>query len=221
MPITREDRFLVSREVNRPPGLMLESAHLAECVVEANTRPYRRVSATSTWGFEERTLDVFSEMPQVAEVSVYDAELDGLDGIYSLRALSRLSLHAKRAPIDFARLPPLEFLNCTLMPADSGLETQPLKTMHCWHFNPKLKSFEGLQLPGTLEELQFNWANPATLAGLTALPRLRHLELHRCRSLASLDGLDALFPKLERLVITTAASCLRGRSRRGYGTCLI
>jgi peptidyl-dipeptidase Dcp len=78
------------------------------------------------------------------------------------------------------------------------------KHVALWYFKPRSKHFEGLELPPDVESLEINWANPSTLAGLRELPRLRHLEIHRCRNLTSLGELPRIAPNLERLVITTS-----------------
>jgi hypothetical protein len=122
-------------------------------------------------------------------------------------------VHPKRSAIDFSRFPKLRKAIVEPKARDRGIGSlmQP-ELLHLWHYRPKRQDFSELELPESLSELQFNWANASSLESLPGLPELRRLEVHRCRNLESLGDLGSKFPRLEHLVV---AAC--GRVRPGEG----
>jgi hypothetical protein len=213
MPIERDGRFLVWRDMQHTPGIGLESGHLVDCVDEARKVPFKGVFGNPAFGFREVTLDVLNGLPQTEAVWFWDVELRSVEGLYSLMRLRHFGVHPKRPAIDFARLPTLKQLVWFHKRSDSGVQSlETLESLHSWHYRGKTKTFAELALPKNLLELEINWANVETLDGLPALPRLRRLELHRCRNLRSLSDLADLFPRLEHLVV---AAC--GRVEDGEG----
>ena len=85
-----------------------------------------------------------------------------------------------------------------LVSPDSAVEK-----FYSWHFNPRNKSFEQLQIPHKVRLLELLWANPARLSELPELPFLEELQIHRCRNLCSPSRLPRLAPKLRKLIVTT------------------
>jgi hypothetical protein len=203
MPIEREGRFLVSRDLAEVPSLGLESATLSACIREAKSRPYRSVFGCPSFGFKESSLDVLAELPLLESVWFWDISLKDVDALYALTKLKSFGVHPKRPPIDFSRLKELRQVVWHYKATDTGISSLSLKKLHIWHCSLTSDDFSGLQLPNSLEELQINWANASKFDGLCELPNLRHLEVHRCRNLESLSALPTLFPKLEHLVVTT------------------
>jgi hypothetical protein len=212
MPIAREGSFFVSQDRTVVPSLGLESANLDACIREAKLHPYKSVFGSPVFGFLEESLDALNELPHLEFVWFWDIALKNIEGIYALSKLKSFGVHPKRPAIDFSRLQSLRQLVWTYKPTDTGVSSLQLKRLHIWRYAPKSKSFAGLQVPDTLEELQINWANPSTLEGLPTIPGLRRLEIHRCRNLESLAILPKLFPNLEHLVV---AAC--GRVGSGEG----
>ncbi|MCX9158631.1 hypothetical protein OPU71_21160, partial [Niveibacterium sp. 24ML] len=206
MPIAREGAFLVSHDLAEAPSLGLESANLAACIQEAKLHPYKSVFGSPSFGFNEVSLDALSELPELEAVWFWDVSLKSIEALYALHALKSFGVHSKRPAIDFSRLRSLQQVVWHYKPTDTGLGTLNLKRLHIWHCSLKGEGFSGLQLPGTLEELQLNWASAATLDGLPTIPSLRRLEIHQCRNLESLAVLPILFPRLEHLVV---AACGR------------
>ena len=175
---------------------------LDACVVEASTNGYHGVFGSPVFGFTELTLDSLRALPELKSIWFWDIELENVDAVYELKSLESFGVHPRRPAVDFSRLPALKRIVVELRTNDQGLETlSELEMLHLWHFKPKSKSFHGLLLPPNLVELQINWANPKSLEGIPVLPGIRHLELHRCRNLASIAELPELFPNLEHLVV--------------------
>jgi hypothetical protein len=214
MPIAREGSFFVSQDLTEVPSLGLESANLDACIREVKLHPYKSVFGSPGFGFLEESMDTLNELPHLEFVWFWDIALTNIEGIYSLSKLKSFGVHPKRPAIDFSRLQSLRQLVWTYKPTDTGVSSLQLKRLHIWHYAPKCKSFAGLQVPDTLEELQINWANPSTLEGLPTIPSVRRLEIHRCRNLESLAILPKLFPNLEHLVV---AACGRVGSGEGEG----
>lgn len=212
MPIERVGSFFVSQDLTKVPSLGLESSNLNACIQEARVRPYKSVFGSPGFGFFEDSLDALNELPHLEFVWFWDIALKNIEALYTLSELKSFGVHPKRPAIDFSRLMSLRKMVWTYKPTDIGISSLQLKSLHIWHYAPKSKSFAGLELPETLEELQINWANPSTLEGLRPIPGLRRLEIHRCRDLENLAILPELFPKLEHLVV---AAC--GRVGSGEG----
>lgn len=205
VPIQREGEFLWTHDLGITSSIGIESARLGACVAEATARGVRGVFGHPTFGFAQADLDFLAALPRVEQVWFWDVELGCVDGLYALPGLRYFGVHPKRPPIDFSRLPLLEHVVWDHEPRDRGLaSSSSVRHLDLWHFKPRTKHFGGLELPPTLESLTLNWANPRTLAGLCELPRLRTLEIHRCRNLESLDHLPRIAPNLEKLVVTTS-----------------
>jgi hypothetical protein len=215
MPIEREGRFLVWRDMQHAPGLGLESAQLVQCVDEARNVPFKGVFGNPGFGFRELTLDVLNELHHVEAVWFWDVALRNVDALYSLTQLSHFGVHPKRPAIDFSRLRSLKQLVWFHKPSDSGVRSLPaLKSLHLWHYRDKTKNLANLTLPPNLVELEINWANVETLDGLPMLPKLRRLEVHRCRNLRSLGDIAARFPLLEHLVVAACGKVQDGEGDR-------
>jgi hypothetical protein len=204
VPIQREGEFLRTHDLGITSSIGIESARLDACVAEIAARAIRGVFGHPSFGFTQTDLNFLADVPEVVQVWFWDVSLDSIDGLYALRGLRYLGIHPKRPPIDFSRFPALERVVWHHEPRDRGLgAATSIRHLDLWHFKPRAKHFSGLELPPDLESLTLNWANPATLAGVGELPRLRELEIHRCRNLATLDDLPRIAPNLEKLVVTT------------------
>ena len=205
MPIHREGEFLVSYDLQNTPTLYVESSRLEAYVSEARRRRIPGLGGCPRFGFSETNLDVLRELPWLQRVWFWDVALDNVDGLYALQDLRDFGVHPRRPGIDCARLPQLRSAVVHYSPRDANLDALPrLASLHLWHFNPRAKHFGIAKMPACLEELEINWANPTSLAGLPHLPRLRTLGIHRCRNLESLAGLPEIAPNLEKLIVTTS-----------------
>jgi hypothetical protein len=205
VPIEREGKFLWTHDLGIASSIGIEAERLDACVAEAIERDARGVFGHPSFGFTQADVDPLARMPDLVQVWFWDVALRSIDGLYALRGLRHFGVHPKRPPVDFSRFPALESVVWIYEPRDQGLESAPsVRKLDLWQYKPRSKHFAGLALPPNLRELQINWANPDTLAGLPALPELRRLELHRCRKLASLDELPRIAPNLETLVVTTS-----------------
>ncbi|WP_282294856.1 hypothetical protein [Stenotrophomonas sp. PS02289] len=202
MPIAREGRFLLTHDLNRgSTSLGLESSMLCDCIEEVQREGYAGVFGNPEFGFNETTLDALTQLPQLRHVWFWDIHLKNIDGLYALQQLETFGVHQRRPPVAFERLPSLRQIVWEYRPRDTGLETLPLDMLHLWRYAPKHASFAGLMLPDTLEELDINWCNPASLEGLPRLPNVRRLGIHQCRHMSSLAAIPDLFPALEHLVV--------------------
>ena len=205
MPIQREGDFLRTHDLGITSSIGIESERLEECVREAVAKDVRGVFGHPSFGFTQANLDFLADLPRVEQVWFWDVTLRSIDGLYALHGLRYFGIQPKRPPIDFSRFPLLEDVVWYHERRDRGLAASTsIRRLDLWHFKPRTKHFDGLELPPDLESLSLNWANPATLAGLCELPRLRTLEIHRCRNLESLDDLPRIAPNLEKLVVTTS-----------------
>jgi hypothetical protein len=208
-------RRTLSRMARHAPrtgaGVGIRSAR--QCVDEVRKVPFKGVFGNPGFGFRELTLDVLNELPYIEAVWFWDVALRNVDALYSLTQLSHFGVHPKRPAIDFSRLRNLNQLVWFHKPSDSGVRSLlALESLHVWHYRDKTKNLANLTLPSNLVELDINWANVETLDGLPMLPKLRRLEVHRCRNLRSFGDIAARFPLLEHLVV---AAC--GRVEDGEG----
>jgi hypothetical protein len=214
MPISREGKFLITRDLGHTLHIGLESSALPACIAEAKRAGYKGVFGSPVFGFNEQNLECLRELPDLESLWFWDIRLNDVDAVYSLSRLQMLGIHPRRPPLDFSRLPSLRELVLNPLPRDSGVQDlQALDVLHIWHFQPKTKSFADLQIPSNLRELKLNWANPEVIQGLRALPSLKRLEIHRCRNLRSLAGLSDLYPNLEHLVVAACGRIISSQER--------
>lgn len=212
MPIAREGPYFVSQDLAEVPSIGIESANLDACIREAKGRPYTSVFGSPAFGFFEVSLEALRELSHLEHVWFWDIKLNNIEAIYALSKLKSFGVHDKRPSIDFSRLPSLRKMVWVYKPTDIGISSLQLKSLHLWRYAPKSRTFADLQIPTSLEELEINWASPASLDGLSPIHGLRRLQIHRCRNLESLAILPDLFPKLEYLVI---GACGRIDSTKG------
>jgi hypothetical protein len=176
------------------------------------------VFGAPSFNFKEDNLDFLAGLPTLQKIWFWDIKLRDVNGVYGLAQLRDFGVHPKRPGIDFSRLATLEQVVLEYNARDTGLESlQRLTTLHVWHFNPKCRSFEGLELPLSLVELQINWANPRSLKGLPQLIHLKRLEIHRCRNLETLRELPRIAPNIEFLAV---AACGRVADSEEVVKCL-
>jgi hypothetical protein len=116
-----------------------------------------------------------------------------------------MGIHPKRPGIDFSRFPSLRAVVNHWIKKDTGISASTITDYDLWHFKPRSKSFEGVEMPKGVKELQLLWANPATLAGLPVMKKLKVLQIHRCRNLSDLSDLPRIAPNLQRLLTTTSS----------------
>lgn len=215
MAIQREGQFLRWHDMRPAPGLGLESSQLDACVDEVNRCNIRAVFGNPAFGFRESDLHVLTRLPHLEAVWFWDVELQNVDGLYALDALTDFGVHPKRPAVNFSRLPRLKRLVWEYKRQDVGIgDLAALESLHSWRYRDPTKTFCNLVLPPNLVELEINWANVETLDGLPGLPLLRRLEVHRCRNLRSLGPLEDLFPMLEHLVVAACGKVDDGEGRR-------
>lgn len=210
MPLDPQSGLLVSKAYGPVECIGLDSAKLHQCIAALQQRPYLGVFGTPATGFQETSLDALRGQHQLRAVTFIDADLRSIDAIYELPELQYLRLQRSRAPISFARISSLEQLIWFYDLRDSGLSAlRKLSELRLWHFSPPEKSFAPLELPASLDRLDVTWANIRSLHGFARSPKLRRLELHRCRELHDLSGLIETCPRLEHLEISACGRLSR------------
>ena len=215
MPIGREDGFFQSHDSGLGSRLGIESSRLIECVAQIGQNRIKGVFGAPSFGFNGVDLDFLTDVPWVEDLWFWDINLKNIDGLYALRDLRYFGVHPKRPPIDFSCFPRLWSAVVEPRTYDRGIgELNELERLHLWHFRPRDGSYSSFDFPGSLKELHINWASPASLESLPALPQLRRLEVHRCRNLRFLGDLGAKFPNLTHLVITACGEVANGEGER-------
>ena len=210
MPVDPQSGLIVSKAYGPVECLGLDSSRLALCMAELQRRQFLGVFGTPATGFRETTLEALRGQHQLQAVTVIDADLRSIDALYELPDLRYLRLQRSRAPMEFARLTAIEQLIWTYSPRDSGLAAlRQLSDLRLWHYAHPAKSFAPLDLPPSLERLDLTWSNVRSLQGLSTLPVLRRLELHRCRELDDLAGLAEACPQLEHIEISACGRLTR------------
>lgn len=203
MDIHREDGFLVGTDLDKRLLLGIESSRLEECLAEARRREAYGVFGNPYFDFRESHLDFLAQLPHLGSIWFWDVDLQNVDGLYALTDLRSFGVHPRRPPIDFSRLSTLEKMMWEYKPQDSGVGTlAQLRFLSLWRYAPKAATFEGLELPTGLDELQILWSNPKSLEGLPAFPGLKRMHISRMRHLTTLAELPRIAPNLEHLVVT-------------------
>ena len=209
MPIELTEAGFSEWRHHRPgePGLAADSLRLCECVAHFHSARMRGWIGSPGLGFAERNLDFLRETPDASWLWFWDVELDDVSGLYTLPRLKEFGINPKRPGIDFGRLPPLDIVVNHWNQADQGLTECRIEKYDLWHYKPRSKSFAELSLP-VASRLRLYWCNPETLDHLPALPRLKALEIHRCRNLRDLTALPRVAPNLKSLLVTSSGRCL-------------
>ena len=206
MPVERINQFLEFTDLGGTPSLGIESEKLSECVAELRRRGWLGAFGCPGFGFREANLDFLSQLPELEKVWFWDVALKNIDGLYFLTGLKYFCVHPDRPGIDFSKFLGLETMIWSHNKHDLHVGNLPkLRKLNVWHFKPRSKSFLDLAVPPSVESLELFWANPESLAGMTPLPNLRKLGIHRCRNLRSLTQLAEIAPSLETLIVTTSS----------------
>lgn len=211
--IRREGKFYVWEDLKDRLLLGIESSCLEACIRAVKRRKAYGVFGYWEFGFKEDNLDFLAKMRDIRSVEFWEVKLVDVMGLYELSELREFRVEGKRPAIDFSRLEKLESVVWNYKAKDSGMSThQSLRKIAVWRYQPRHKSFEGLDLPPKTTRLEFNWASPSSLSGLPVLPRLTHVEFHRCRNLANFEELPRIAPNLKTLLIDAC-----GRASFGKG----
>ncbi|MFT5527836.1 MAG: hypothetical protein ACI9G1_004989 [Pirellulaceae bacterium] len=182
------------------PSLGFQSARMAECIAHYHTAGFRGLFGNPHFGFEQDNLDFLREVKNATYVWLWDIELTDIDAIYDLTELDYVGINPNRPGIDFSRFPKLRYAVNHWNKSDLGITESTITKFDHWHFKPRLKSFEGITIPAGVEELQLFMANPISLEGLPVMPKLRELQIHRCRNLVDMTVLPEIAPNLEKLL---------------------
>lgn len=204
MHIERAEGFWLDTDKENRVSIGIESERLVECMAEATRRKAWGVFGNATYGFKHDNLDFLNDLPHLGKVWFWDVKLSSIEGIYAASSLRHFGVHRNRPPVDFTRLKRLQNVTWFPVRGDQGIAQLPeLDCLHVWHYNPRLRNLEDLEIPTSIRELRLTWSNTTTLEGLPLLPSLRRLVVARCRSLESIAALASATPQLEHLVVTT------------------
>jgi hypothetical protein len=187
------------------PSLGVETARLDECVAYYYERGFRGLFGHPSFGFDQDNLDFLAHTSNAKWLWFWDVSLRNVDAVYELSELEYIGINPKRPGIEFSRFPALRTAINHWIKADTGITESTITTYHLWHFKPTSKSFEGLEIPSGVTHLELYWANPASLAGLPVMRKLKTLEIHRCRNLEDLSLLPRVAPNLQKLLATTSS----------------
>jgi hypothetical protein len=187
--------------LNPAPSLGVDSTRLDEVIAYYHEKPFRGLFGHKSFGFDQSNLDFLARTSNATYLWLWDVTLDNIDGIYSLTQLAYTGIHPKRPGIDFSRLPALRTVVNHWIKADTGISSSAIVEYNLWHYKPRSKSFDGLEIPSGVGKLELNWVNPATLAGLPKLENLKRLEIHYCRNLCDLSTLPDIAPNLQSISV--------------------
>ena len=190
-----------------PPegSLGIDSARIEECVAYFKTQGFRGLFGSPTFGFDQEDLDFLARTPEATHLWFWNVALTNLDALYDLAGLESVGINPKRPGIDFSRFPALRSAVNHWNRKDTGIAASTITKYDLWHFKPRSKTFEGLEIPSGVTELQLFWANPDTLKDLPVMKKLKVLQIHRCRNLQDLSDLPRIAPHLRELLTTTSS----------------
>jgi hypothetical protein len=183
----------------------VESARVEECIAYYHRGGFRGLFGTPEYGFDQDNLDFLRRTTNAKWLWFWDVSLKNIDAIYELQELDYMGIHPKRPGIDFSRFPALQGVVNHWIKSDTGIERSTIRRYYLWHYKPRSKSFEGVEIPAQATLLHLTWANPTSLAGLPVMRQLKELQLHRCRNLTDLSLLPEIAPNLQRLLATTSS----------------
>ena len=189
-----------------PKGTLgVHTERLEECLAYFHERGFHGLFGHESFGFKQDNLDFLSQATNAKSLWFWDIALRDIDGVYELTELDHVGIHPKRPGIDFSRFPVLKTAINHWHKADTGISASTITEYYLWHYKPKSKSFEGLEIPQNTKRLELTWANVTSLEGLPVLKKLKELQLHRCRNLTDLSALPRIAPNLTKLLTTTSS----------------
>lgn len=205
MSIHREGDYYVWADLQKRLRCGIDSECLEACIEEANRRNAYGVFGHPDFGFREDNLDFLAKLSRIRSIWFWDVDLRDVSGLYELPELRSFGVHTNRPAVDFSRLKKLETIVWIYKAKDSGIATlKTVRDLGVWHYKPSHKSFKSLELPPGVEELELTWANPSSLSGLPVLPKLKYLQIHRCRNMETIEDLPQIAPNLERLLVDSS-----------------
>lgn len=215
MPISHDDRgFLFWPDAWETPAIGLETKRLQQCVDEIRARNIRGVFGRHP-EFQEPDLSCLLELTDLTAVELWDVTLNDITALYGLSKLSHFRISGKRPPIKFEKMTSVQNLVLEHHKNDTGVSTLTnLMMMHLWRFKAKAKDAFKFGLPRELEELGVFWSNIESLEGFGICPKVKRLEVARCRNLHSLGDLRTAFPKLEHLVVDACGRLTAEEAKR-------
>ena len=187
------------------PGLGVDSDRIDECVAYYHEHGFGGLFGNPTFGFNQDNLDFLTSTKDVKWLWFWDVALRNIEALYDLTELKYVGINPKRPGIDFSRFPTLRTVINDWIKADTGILASTVTEYNLWHYKPRSKSFEGLEIPKGVKQLELYWANPATLDGLPVMKKLKVLQFHRCRNLQDLSALPRIAPNLRELLTTTSS----------------
>lgn len=203
MPIERVGRFLEAEDLGFAHSLGVETSLIDGCVREIQRRGVLGVFGCPVFGFNQDNLNFLAEIPFIKQVWFWEIALKDIEGLYSLSDLTYFGVHEKRPGIDFSKFAKLRKAVWHPVRNDSGLaELKCLHGLDVWRFKTKDKTYEGIDLPRNLKQLDLNWCNPTSFAGMPILSQLEELQIHYCKNLQSVESVFEFAPNLKKLVIT-------------------
>ncbi len=191
--------------MNGVPMLGISTARLDDCLTRYQDGNFYGLFGHESFGFEQDNLDFLSRTPDATHLWLWDVSLQNIDGIYKLTEPEYVGVNPKRPGIDFSCFETLRTAINHWIRSDKGIADSTISEYPLWHFNPRSKSFDGLEIPLQVQHLEINRANPSTLDGLPVLTKLKELQIHRCRNLADLSALPRIAPNLRKLLTTTSS----------------
>ena len=215
MPISLDDRgFLFWPDAWETPVIGLETERLQQCVDEVHARNLSGVFGRHP-EFRETDLSCLSGLTDLTAVELWDVALKDISALYGLPKLSHFRISGKRPPIKFEKITSVQHLALEYHKNDTGISTLPnLKMMHLWRFKAKEKETFNFGLPSGIEELGVFCSNIESLDGFGICPKVKRLEVVRCRNLRSLGDLRTTFPKLEHLVVDVCGKLTADEAKR-------
>lgn len=203
MPIERDDAgFLYWGDAWQSPAIGLESSLLSSSIEEIKLRGLSAAFARAP-EFVEDNLNCLAELPELRALELWDVKLKDISGIYDLGQLEFLRISGKRPPLDLCRIEHLSHLILEWNKRDAGLKRlDQLRMLHLWRHKVDPSGDSNVQLPRRLRALGVYWSNITHFEDFGVNPRVKTVEIGRCRNLQSLGDLSHTFPNLEKLVIT-------------------
>lgn len=207
MPIERVGKFLETADLGITHSLGIETSQIECCIREIQNRKILGAFGCPVFGFKQEDLDFLNQIPFIQQVWFWEIALKDISGLYSLKDLTYFGILEKRPAINFSKFPKLQKAVWQPVRKDCGLgELDSLRGLDVWRFKPKDKSYSSIELSKNLRQLDLNWCNPTSLAGMPVLSELEELQIHYCNNLESIDSIFEFAPNLKKLVVTRCAN---------------
>lgn len=203
MAIIQQDGFDFFDDIKRNPDFLIIKAENLQ--VQIDYIKAKKIKSIALTYFEIGAiynLNFLEEINFIERIMINDVDID-FSGLYNLKNLKYaiLSVQNRKQYLDYSQFSQLKYLSIDWYSKFPSLkENKKLKELIIRKYKSKEMNFKDLDLPDCLENLEVIQSNIRNLESLS-VPSLKKIEVHYCRNLNTLNGIESTSDTLESLIV--------------------